>query len=447
MVIPTTIEQSTTLYSLTDNTIVYWVDWLKKFIDFCINTMGWEVVSGPGTSYGAFMPSYVYMSYGSSYWNTYAYKSAGWDCDWTQPNGIVDRWKDSTYNNHPLYTGWFYDYSTWQPSNYDYGIDESCGRFDTIIYMTGNDTTNEKIGIRIKFPLCSVGYAVSGRRNTWNYIYTVPGVSVYSSTRGNIEYKYPTDDSGYRSLNDLIDDATEHYINIFSKFSNGLNSVIYTDETTEEGDISDENNISPLFTYEYQKERIKGDINNRAFYYYWHRFNRVNYHISKDGYTTYFYIHNGSDIGFKIIITELENGEKAIIIDRRNTQLNQGLCEQIIVASNAGTQNSVDNSILIRAPLRPYRGVTSQINRFAISRMLIPNHNVLCKDLYYIKKRDITDSIKDGQYIMVKDNNKASHYFRVIPFGSATINETVGDNTTLLAFPIKDPTEEDEDNE
>lgn len=452
MAISTTIEQSYSLYSITDNNILYWSDWIKRFIDFSVNVMGWEVECGPGTSYGAIMPYYSYSSYGSSYWYSPGSQNAGWDCDWTQPNGVIQQYQDSTYQNNPLYTGWFYNYPLWNRLSYPNGIDETYGRFDVVIYMKESPNNGEKIGLRIKFPLCSIGYTYNSI-STRNSLFTVPGFSVYSNLKGNIQYQYSESRLSTSSYK-LIDISLRQYLSVFSNASMGTESDIFLAVRAKNGEPSADNRESQLFDYEYQYNDINysdwqsysGINNNRVFRLHWKKYNRVNYHISKDGYTDYFYVWNDEtgDMGMKVIITQLENGEWAVMIDRHYDENDDTLCQQIGYTGTFNSPGVADGNFLARAPLRPFIGRNSLINRFAFTRMLMPYQLSLCKDLYYVSKRDIADMVESGQYVMVRDKNNEPHYFRVIPFGSYKKNEgnyssSRKDNTTLLAFPVSDP--------
>jgi hypothetical protein len=440
MAIPTTIEQSCSLYSITDNNILYWSDWIKHFIDFSVNVMGWEVECGPGTSYGAIFPYYNNRD-----WVSPTSQSAGWDCDWTQPNGIVQQYKDSTYGGYPLYTGWFYDYPIWNRFSYPNGIDESYGRFDVVIYMKESPNNGEKIGLRIKFPLCSVGYAID-YRSVGNGLFAVPGFSVYSNLKGNIQHQY-SESTRSSSGDGWIDITLRQYLSVFSKADY---SDFYVVLKSKSGTPSADNRESQLFDYDYQLDAIKyseyNNNNNRVFKLHWKKYNRVNYHISKDGYTTYFYVWNDEtgDMGMKVIITQLENGEWAVMIDRYAQRNDNTLCQQIGYTGTFNSPGVADGNFLARAPLRPFIGRNSLINRFAFTRMLMPYQLSLCKDLYYVSKRDVADIVESGQYVMVRDKNNEPHYFRVIPFGSYKKNEgnysgSTKDNTTLLAFPVSDP--------
>lgn len=472
----TTLEQSVTMYSLSDNSIIYWINWAEKFIDCCERYLGWEVVQGPGTSLGAIVRGGSESGDGS-YEYYQGQGSSAWDCDWTQPNGINSRFQGDSgfYNNHPLYTGWFHEIPEWPNNATDKGIDYNIGRFDFIVYTGKSKNTEEKIGFRMKYPICSIGYSYAdhygGIERTGNGIYGTPSVSLYSSVKGDIEIFAPdttTVNYGPVSFTTMI---YKGYLRFFGKRlpAAGYNSTNY--DFWIKSDINDQ--LRPVYEENVQYTSMPWSLEiqsgldeewgsrltysdsfydghvivpNRLFKNYWRQYNRFNYHVSKSGDTIYLYILNNLDhqVGFKLITTTLESGEKAIFLERQITTDNNVLFE---VGAVTGTINNnpsqPPSNKLIRLPTRPYIKQSSNINRFSFSRMLIPTQTSLCTDLYYVVKRDIDDLIGDGQYVLVKDKNSDNHYFRVIPFGSQYNYEVSGDNTTYLAFPVSDPEVDD----
>lgn len=456
----TPLEQSRVLYNYSDNEIKYWKDWAEKLIEFCINEMGWEVECGPGTSLGVLLTRGTYQGY-----YTNPDDSSCWDCDWTQPNGLVERVKDTTnpapgghIRGYPLYTGWFYEFSTW-PEDLDKnllekgitGIGET-GRFDFIIYV-GENKVGEKIGIRVKYPVCSVGYSTVDSDNDvedreGNYIIGTPVFTLYSNLKGNIELTIP---STY-SYKDNIYTSTQ--VRGFARYltKEGLNSEL---TSWEQSDITNsyqramEKQQSAKWSLEYQISvdytvsvfGSKTTLPNRSFNNYWKKYNKIHYHFSENKDTVYFYITDNinSSVGIKFIVTYLENGECAILMEGRYKTNSNILAEVIAITGE-------NNNYLIKSPTRPYTKLSSGTNRFSFSRLLIPTQNVLTKNLFYVTKKDLDETIQYGQYVYVKDKYSQKHYFRVIPFGSNTSAETSNDNTTYLAFPIVAPnTEEEED--
>jgi hypothetical protein len=105
------------------------------------------------------------------------------------------------------------------------------------------------------------------------------------------------------------------------------------------------------------------------------------------------------------------------------------------------------NLHLIKQPIRPYKQINSNIGKFTFSRALLPNQNVLCKDLYYVTKKDSDEDIGNGAYVLVKDKELTNRYFRVIPFGSYYSYDRPGSDANLsyFAFPISDPEKVDDD--
>ena len=198
---------------------------------------------------------------------------------------------------------------------------------------------------------------------------------------------------------------------------------------------------SPLWSLELQRDLnfticpLGNDtttVRNRLFYEYWKRYNRFHWHISKFEGTTYMYVADvDKNVGIKVISFTLESGEKGIMLERRDVGDDNTLCECAAVTGyNQSNPSQVTSSYLIKLPTRPYRKVVSQ-------------NGTLCTDLYYATKRDSTDLIEDGQYVLVVDKNNKNRYFRVVPFGSSITYETAGDNTTYLAFPVEDPPQEE----
>lgn len=471
----TTMEQSRNMYSLNSG-LIYWMEWAEAFIKQC-EDLGWEVVVGPGTSLGAVM---LGASITSSNFHYYYYsvpdQSCGWDCDWTQKDGIYYLWKSENdkYNNYPKYTGWFKDFETWPSGANEKGIDKSTGRFDFVIY-TGEGNSGEKIGFRIKYPVCSIGYSfhsnsTSGVFGCGNYIYASPMISLYSSHKGDIGNYYPTNPSStdYNADSDAnnYDSKFKGYVYLFGKRPYRSPSVFndssfwrktdkdntrYTQLSYEPTDIAE----SPLWSLELQASDAfsidpfsSSNLNTlRLFKYNWYKYNKFHYHVSQTGDTVYMYVSDDSgNIGFKLITTTLESGEKAIIMERRNSVEDGILCEMAAVTgSPTNNPSQPEDDYLIRLPKRPYVKHNSGTGKFSLSRMLIPTQLSLCKDLYYVTKRDIDKSIGNGQYVWIKDKKTEKHCFRIIPFGSTSAQETLGDNTTYLAFPVKDPPEQEEE--
>ena len=469
----TIIEQSVTMYSLNDGSTIYWKDWAEHFIKNCKEHMGWEVAVGPGTSLGVLMPCIYYLPSYTGYWYRNSYRCSAWDCDWTQPDGIYSLYQspDECFVNgnesFPLYTGWFKDFLPWPSGADENGIDQTTGRFDFIIY-TGTGTNGEKIGFRVKYPVCSIGYpyrdSYSGGDVPGNYIYGVPSISLYSSTKGDIENYYPSnlDHTGETAgtNSDFYEKVipAKGYVSFF--YNEELNNITGNTLLSFWGktDINEtlrlrsyEKKTSPLWSLELQTAEnftkntvgYEGAVTpNRLFKNFWYKFNKFHFHFSKSGDTAYMYVSDdiNGNVGFKIITTTLESGEKAIILPRRQAYNTECLCECAAVTGNLNNNPSQpDDTLLIKLPTRPYRKIVSQINRFSFSRMLIPTQISLCTDLYYVTKRDIDDTIGNGQYVIVKDKQSENHYFRVIPFGSRKTYEVSGDNTTYLAFPVLDP--------
>lgn len=473
----TALEQSVSMYSLADDTVLYWMNWAEKFIECCKTCLGWEVVQGPGTSLGAVMSgTYEYVTYDTDtvYSNERRYQpreSSAWDCDWTQPNGINLKYQgdNSTYQGYPLYTGWFYNLDTWPQGATDEGIDYNIGRFDFIVY-TDENNAGEKIGFRIKYPVCSIGYSKEDERiSCGNYIWGTPSISLYSNIKGDIENYYPdslNNNSVYASSDKLRFNyffPGKGYIRFFGKripmAPNNINNYDFwgkTDINDTVQFVSQEQAESALWSLNlqldenftkssvgvYNNSRYVKQNPNKLFKNYWKRFNKFHYQVSSTGETTYLYISNDLDheVGFKIISTTLENGEKAIFIERQQVE-DSGELFEVGAVTGLDNYNQATSNSLIQLPIRPYTKYSSKANRFSFSRMLIPTQLSLCTDLYYVVKRDIDDTIQDGQYVLVRDKNSEKHYFRVIPFGSRYTYEVTGDNTSYLAFPIISPEE------
>ena len=477
----TIYEQSVTMYSLSNNEILYWKDWAEKFIECCKDKLGWEVEIGPGTSLGVTMGCCCRVP--GVYWVINAPRSAAYDCDWTQPDGIFRyvQVENDNYQNHLRYTGWFHsDYfnnNLWPNGADENGIDQTTGRFDFIVY-TGEGKNGEKIGFRVKYPVCSVGYPYcyiqynNESARSGNHIFGVPFISLYSSTKGDIEnYYISPDDLTVRSpsYSTSIPDTTadelfnpaKGYVTFFGNelIKIGQQSTIsYWTKSdvnnTANLDVTGEVRTSPLWSLELQIDEnfaIDNAVNNnyntrRLFKNYWKNYNKFHYHVSLSGDTTYLYVSDdiNSAIGFRLITTTLESGEKAIMIARRKNYESDYLCEcAAVTGSNSNNPSQPDATQLIKLPTRPYKKISSGVNRFSFSRLLIPTQTSLCTDLYYVTKRDIDENIADGQYVLVKDKQSQNHYFRVIPFGAQKTYEVTGDDTTYLAFPIVDPPRDD----
>lgn len=473
----TIYEQSVTMYSLSDNNILYWKDWAEKFIKCCKEKLGWEVEIGPGTSVGTVMGCCCRAP--GIYWTINAPRSAAYDCDWTQPDGIFSyvQVENDNYQNHLRFTGWFKDFPIWPNGADENGIDQSNGRFDFVIY-TGEGKDGEKIGFRIKYPICSIGYPYcyinwnDQSARSGNHIFGVPSISLYSSTKGDIENYYITPDNLYvRSYSytqaipnaeaDELFNPAKGYVTFFGNelIKIGQQSTI---SYWTKSDINNTANLdvtgvvyeSPLWSLELQTDEdfaIDNAVDNnynthRLFKNFWKNYNKFHYHVSLTGDTTYLYVSDdiNNSIGLKLIVTTLESGEKAVMIARRKNYESNYLCECAAVTGNSNANPSQpDSSRIIKLPIRPYKKISSGVNRFSFSRLLIPTQASLCTDLYYVTKRDIDDSIADGQYVLVKDKQSQNHYFRVIPFGAQKTYEVSGDDTTYLAFPIADPPRDD----
>lgn len=470
----TTLEQSTIMYSSNDTSIRYWKDWAERFINCCLN-IGWEVAVGPGTSLG---PIVLGSRAGTdpAYHTVFPPQSSCWDCDWTQVDGIVEQWQDSKYYGFPLYTGWFKNFPVWPSNANEHGIDETTGRFDFIIY-TGTGVSGEKIGFRIKYPVCSVGYSINYEPVNWggaqNFIYNIPFFSIYSSRKGDIES--PPEGSlnvfeDYSRIYNNYDYPSKGYLRLFGKekFGGMYNYSNYPLSNYLWGKTDDKNTqfknlnypsteivTSPLWSLELQQDLdfticplsyyTPVTVRTRLFKEYWKRYNRFYWHISKSSDTTYMYVTDlDKNIGIKLITFTLESGEKGIMLERRDIEDDNTLCECAAVTGyNQANPSQAFDSFLIKLPTRPYRKVVSQNGRFSFSRMLLPTQVSLCTDLYYVTKRDSTDLIEDGQYVLVVDKNSKNRYFRVVPFGSNISYEATGDNTTYLAFPVEDPPQEE----
>lgn len=463
----TLTEKSKTMYSTAKNEAVTWIDWAKYFVKTC-QELGLEVVTGPGTSLGVVFP-------GSQSSYAYGDEPVNYDCDWTQENGICLQWQDYASD---IYNGWFYGITPWsiveQQSNY--GIDEENGRFDIIVYLAENPS-QEKIGVRIKYPVCSVGFNYqnwNGSILPHNYLQTVPIFTIYSSLKENIEIS----PEGLLGIRTGYGSSSGHFLNgyfyIFGK--SGIDSIL-----TKCGLRFDENENKWVdcvhgtndtdrretyvwsldiqkglnFYYNYAKTTSASGppyvITNRddlAFIKTWRKFNEFNYHYSASGDTFYFYIANPEEnkVGVKVIATTLENGEKAVMIESNNPNSENTLCECVGYTENFYTIPTQDKSNhLFLLPNRPYKVTVfngneqNRVTQFSLSRTLLPGQKVLCNDLYFIVKRDTNETVGEGVYILVRDKNGQSHYFRVIPFGSRQTYEVSGDNTTYLAFPVADP--------
>ena len=479
----TLIEKSLNMYSLNDNSITTWIDWLDKFIDTykALNEsldLGWEIAPGPGTSLGVVFPNGEYSSNVYSIgknWNSNGEKSCSWDCDWTQPNGVLPKYQGTTINmntpsdhgSYSLYNGWFYGFDTWSSLNtYDsYGIDRKNGRFDIVIYMTQN-SSQEKIGIRIKYPVCSIGYNVNYviEQDNVNFLYTVPVFSIYSSTKGNLALS-----SKSELLNNyciLFGPQPESDTLIYN-YKLLIKAGLRTNGQEEEVNYQPQNysesqeltvTKSPIWSLDNQKSKEfyhnyncfiqrypSYDVysEKKPFEIFWKNYNKFNYHYSASGDTLYFYISNQSnEIGIKIIITTLENDEKAIMIARNVNSEENTICACLGYTESFYSLPTQDKSnYLITAPTRPYIKLSSGIGQFSLSRALLPGQKELCKDLYFVTKRDTDELVGIGEYILVRDKDGQSHYFRVIPFGSQKTYEVENDNTTYLAFPVADPTD------
>ena len=477
----TILEQSVNMYSLDDNDIQYWNDWAKRLIECCQNHLGWEVTQGPGTSLGNIIPgAYENMGYNYCYYNFLT--SGSYDCDWTKTNGIVDKWKNTTLTvdnvEYPLYKGWFYGIEPWPVGANQYGIDDNIGRFDIVIY-TATSESGEKIGFRIKYPVCSVGYSTNySSIDSLNTFYTMPIITLYSSEKGNVEYfggdlvppaMISRGEAPYPKFFNVLYDkyvvpfGSKEYFAIVPR-----QTIYYTSKT----DINNTGagSTEPIDGFkwtkqfqnslEYNKSFIAGggvysgqavdsmDANiDKRFNNYWKRYNKMYYHLSSSKDTSYFYIADASSkIGFKIITTSLENGEKIIFIDgnwsnaittNSNILFNTGL-------STTSSHLQSSNLKLIKQPTRPYFQINSGIGKFTFSRALLPNQNALCTDLYYVTKKDSNEAIGNGAYVMVKDKELNNKFFRVIPFGSFyTYDRPSQDvNLSYFAFPISDPESE-----
>lgn len=467
----TLLEQAVNMYSISDNSIEYWKDWATRFVECCQNYMGWEVVQGPGTSLGNIVGSiYTLNNY-----RVPVKQSAGYDCDWTKTNGIAEEWQNSVYNvadnNYPLYTGWFYDMAQWPIGANKYGIDETTGRFDIIVY-TAESENGEKIGFRIKYPICSVGYSTpSNVECSTNNMYTVPFFCLYSSTKGILEFYNNNNNNESSDVKFSRYDYSKYIMPFCGKiyyYTWAVYSpfVISKRGITEEGleNINESttqlNSIKWSLNFQKSPEfnRIRTSINatfyegtnSRYFYNYWKEYNKFYYHFSSNKDTSYLYITNQENqVAFKIITTALDNGEKIIFMDGP-WELG---CKDSSILFNVGmSTNSIytqsGNLHLIKRPIRPYKQVNSNIGKFTFSKALLPNQNVLCKDLYYVTKRDSNEAIGNGAYVLVKDKELTNRYFRVIPFGSYYSYDRPGSDANLsyFAFPISDPEKNENDN-
>ena len=489
----TLLEKSLNMYSLNDDNITTWIDWLDKFLDTykTLNEnfdLGWEIVPGPGTSLGVVFPNgekWIDINNVSYNWDSNGEASCSCDCDWTQINGVPVKYQNSileaiqgnfNFGSYPLYNGWFYGLDIWSEQNYPNGIDRINGRFDIIIYMTQNNS-QEKIGIRIKYPVCSIGHNVfytwGGGTNTINsdnvnFLYTVPAFTLYSSIKGNLTLS----SSPNWLLNNyciLFGPQPDSNI-ILNNYKLLIKAGLRTNEQEKEVDyqpfdrteaqeltvtkspiwsLECQNSIEFYHNYDGRMKRYPNDSKvhdkseKKPFKIFWKNYNKFNYHYSASGNTLYFYISNQNDeIGIKIIITTLENDEKAIMIARNVNSEENTICACLGYTESFYSLPTQDKSnYLITAPTRPYIKLSSGIGQFSLSRALLPGQKELCKDLYFVTKRDTDETIGIGEYILVRDKDGQSHHFRVVPFGSQKTYEVENDNTTYLAFPVADPTD------
>lgn len=476
----TLLEQAVNMYSIDDPSVEYWKDWATRFVECCKNHMGWEVVQGPGTSLGDILGSIQFNT--ADGYMFHMEQSSGCDCDWTKNNGIAEEWQNSTYGigisniiQYPLYTGWFYGMEPWPIGANEYGIDEDTGRFDIVIY-TAESENGEKIGFRIKYPICSVGYSTPGGNSdaSTNNMYTVPFFCLYSSIKGNLELYDNTITNITRSaLKFSSMDYNKYTIpfcgKIYYNTAATYNPFIIskrgiTDEGTEDASESTTQLKSIKWSLEFQKSpdfnkvmtsfnprlyEATNSSNGRYFYNHWKNYNKFYYHFSSTKDTSYLYVTNQENqIAFKIITTTLENGEKTIFMDGpwELGCTDNSILFNIGMSTNSSYSQS-GNLHLIKQPIRPYKQINSNIGKFTFSRALLPNQNVLCKDLYYVTKKDSDEDIGNGAYVLVKDKELTNRYFRVIPFGSYYSYDRPGSDANLsyFAFPISDPEKVDDD--
>lgn len=423
--------------------------WAENFIKFCEEKMGWEVVPGPGTSLGTLVtiPGRTVQSEGSNYkyYGLYGYGLMGWDCDWTQVDGLVPEIKDvqsiyivtnhgmelsqSTVINEP----WFRNFRTWNGKKDKFNLNEE--RFDFIVYL-GENNNGQKIGLRFKYPVCSVGYSsvltdgnVYGFVNPlgMNLLYTAPVVTIYNSEEKDMGQLIQVPPELQTNLLPMSEEEFykeqigKYYI--FSKKKSCINQVNAYVGSYSSGyhnyhwgeDLSYMTTwYSGYVSYLYRYDTTVGDFSHE-----------VCYQSSKSKETQYLHFDELS-----LLVTTLENDEQIVLVLGKDR-----LCEFY------GTTTSYSSSVqqgatFLKAPYNFFNTlVINNENDFVLQRALIPGQKVLCKELYCITHYPSNfEGSESYPYIYAKNEEGVWGCYRVVE---------VGENKQWkFAFPIITPKEE-----
>lgn len=459
---PTCLEQSFDLKSSD-----YTYEWAEKFVNFCIEKMGWEVVPGPGTSLGAIVtPSKQYdmvSSYGQEvvgdthYWGEYGTGLQGWDCDWTQVDGLVSEIKDLqnipvlSANNGVEFSNtttinskvWFQNFRLWNGKT-DI-INEVESRFDFIIYL-GENNNGQKIGLRFKYPVCSVGYGYISIPSVQaanslidaNILYTTPIVTIYNSVENDMGQLYTISSHLQNNLTSKKEDELYklqlgkfyalnnkkgyfNKINIYRKFAYYGDYTCNWDKSIESRppdsnpDTSYPGASITAYGIQYDCDRTYGPPSQKIYY-----------QISKSKETQYLHFNEMS-----LIVTSLEDGEQVVMILSKDNYL----CEfyGTTTSYKVGLQQG---KIFLKAIKSFFNSVQiNDDNDFVLQRMLIPGQRVLCKELYYITHYPPNFIQSESYpYIYAKNEEGIWGCYRIVEVGE--------NGKWKLAFPIVTPKEE-----
>ena len=414
----------------------FWVDWADAFIKLCINKLGLEVEEGPGTSVGK-----VQQSHGPT---RYQY-----DCDWNEDKGRIP-----SYDYQEVGFTMWEGISTWGNSLKEYGLDRINKRFDFILWFTtpSSDTrpehSGERIGIRFKYPIITErGYDCKWfisrapaimpwykNNETFNNERLIYNAGVYNGRTG-VDTIYSTLSDNSQSYSSAaiekiyekvkyLRDANYHNRNLTGVFAKNTNYpwTHYSDKGDKEGEES--------YTV------LGGYYGSNTPYATYKDYNIFQYMVSKTKDTIDLKVkNNNGEVLFDILYGNLMEEQ----VDANNIFTNSFV--SLIVSPNSSyfsdwilTENNYyyKPSKMIN---RPTSIDISQRSYWGISRVLLEQQYVHCKDLYQVFSFSETMGNIDYARKVFVDKNNDEHDFILFNYGYVN-NDTNRLADVLLAIPV-----------